>query len=112
MNIWIALIIFLCSIADDCLCVLYYRRVNKDDKKFQASMLSGALTAMVSFSVFYYTKEWGYILANVAGSMIGTPLAVWYDAKFPKQKRRDKKTGQFKSPIPQPPPIQQPEKGL
>jgi hypothetical protein len=111
MNPWIAIAIFICSIADDILCVLYYRRVNKDDRKFQASMLSGALTAMVSFSVFYYTKDWEYILANVAGSVIGTPLAMWLDTKLPKTKVRDKK-GKFKSPIPTPPTIQPGETSL
>jgi len=111
MNPWIAIAIFLCSIADDILCVLYYRRVNKDDKKFQASMLSGALTAMVSFSVFYYTKEWGYIFANVLGSIIGTPVAIWLDGNLPKPKRRDKQ-GKFKSPIPAPPTIQPGETSL
>lgn len=111
MNPIIALAIFLCSIADDILCVLYYRRVNRDDRKFQASMLSGALTAMVSFSVFYYTKEWGYIVVNVIGSMIGTPLAMWLDTKLPKPKPRNKQ-GKFKPPIPTPPPIQPGETSL
>lgn len=110
-NVLIFAAIFFASIFDDVLCVLYYRRVNKDDKKLEAGALSGLLTAMVSFSVFYYTKEWEYILANIAGSVIGTPLAMWIDTKIPKPKPRDKK-GKFKKPIPEPPTIQPGEDSL
>lgn len=112
MNFWLALAIFLCSIGDDVLCVLYYRRVNVANKILQAGLLSGALTTMVCFSVVFYTSDWRYIIPNVLGSIIGTPLAIWSDTHWPeKQRARDLK-GRFKSPISTTQAIQPSEKGL
>ena len=97
MNWALFVLILICSIGDDILCVFYYRRVN-GDTYLSASLLSGALTAMVSFSVICYTQEWIYMIPNVVGSMVGTPFAMWLDGKLPKTKARDAK-GRFKVPI-------------
>ena len=95
----LALAIFFCSIGDDVLVVFYYRRVNVNNRKLLAGLLSGALTAMVSFAVIFYTADWRYVLPNIVGSMIGTPLAIWVDSRWPlREKARDSK-GKFKSPI-------------
>ena len=112
MNWLIALAIFLCSIGDDILCVFYYRRVNTNDRKLQASILSGILTATVSFGVFFYVQEIQYIIPNILGSMVGTPLAIWIDSRWPSRKKSRDSKGRFKPPT-IPPQMTLPfEKGL
>jgi hypothetical protein len=98
MVLWLAALIFILSIADDVLCVLFVRRVNAPDKKFQAGLLSGLLTALISMEVLIYTTDWCYVPFNAAGSAIGTPIAIWADSKWPAKKARDEK-GKFKKPV-------------
>lgn len=95
MNYWMAVLIFVLSIADDILVVYYMRRVVAG-KKGIAGILSGALTGLISLEVFIYVSNWVYILPNCLGSIFGTWLALWVEEKLPRQKARDKK-GKFKT---------------
>jgi hypothetical protein len=112
VNPLLALAIFICSVADDVLVVFYYRRVNVNNKKLQASLLSGSLTAMVSFAVIFYTTDWRYVIPNVLGSMIGTPLAIWIDSRWPPREKARDARGKFKSPISTAQAMAPSEKGL
>ena len=100
MNLWLALAIFALSVTDDILCVWYYRRCNVGNRKLQASILSGALTGIVAFGVIFYVQDWKYLIPNILGSMVGTPLAIWIDEHWPEKKKPRTKTGQFKRNIP------------
>jgi len=98
MNPWLALAIFLLSITDDIAVVIYLRRVVAG-KRRSASLLSGALTVLISLEIFIYVSDWIYILPNAIGSIVGTWIALWLEEKLPKQKARDSK-GRFKTPPP------------
>lgn len=106
MNPWLAVAIFLLSVADDIAVVIYLRRVVAG-KRISASLLSGALTVLISLEVFIYVSAWQYIIFNALGSIMGTWFALWLEERLPKQKARDSK-GKFKVP---PPKILQVEKG-
>ena len=93
MNPLTALAVFILSLSDDLLAVLYLRRVSKD-KRMQAALLSGVLTALISLEVTLYITDPIYVAFNVAGSLIGTPLAMWADDKWPAKRQRDKR-GKF-----------------
>jgi hypothetical protein len=98
MNPWMAILIFILSIADDVLVILFLRRVVAG-KRGIAGLLSGALTGLISFEVVIYATEPIYVIPNCMGSVIGTWLAMWLEEKLPKQKARDSK-GKFKTPPP------------
>ena len=93
MNWLTAFAVFILSLSDDLLAVLYLRRVSKD-KKIQAALLSGLLTALISLEVTLYVTDPIYISFNIAGSVIGTPLAMWADDKWPAKRQRNKE-GKF-----------------
>ena len=97
MNPWIAILVFLASVGDDVLCVFYIRRTNSG-KILQAGILSGLLTALIGLEVLIYVGEWKYLLPNILGSAIGTPIALWIDDKWPAKRARDKQ-GKFKTPM-------------
>ena len=97
MNPWIALAIFLLSVGDDILVVFYMRRV-VTGRRVAASLLSGALTVLISLEVFIYVSNWVYIIPNCLGSVVGTWLALWIEDRLPRVRPRTKK-GRFK-PIP------------
>lgn len=92
-----ALAVFILSMSDDLLAVFYLRRVSAD-KKMQAALFSGLLTGLISLEVTLYIAGPIYIIFNIIGSVIGTPLAMWADDKWPAKKHRDKQ-GKFK-PVP------------
>lgn len=94
MNPWIALLILILSLADDILVVFYMRRVIQGSR-LTAAVLSGIITAVVSFEVFLYAPSPEYIPFNAIGSMIGTPIAMLLDDRLPRRPRRDEK-GRFK----------------
>ncbi len=109
MNPWLALAIFLLSVGDDILVVYYLRRVITG-RRVAASLLSGALTILISLEVFVYVSNWQYILPNALGSVIGTWLALRIEEKLPKVKPRTSQ-GRFK-PAPAPSEFQRGEKRL
>jgi hypothetical protein len=94
MTWWLALIVFALSVADDILVVIYFRRVVAG-KRISASILSGALTVLISLEVFIYVSAWQYILPNALGSVIGTWLALKLEDRLPKVRPRTSK-GRFK----------------
>ena len=94
MNLLIGMLVFLLSVSDDLLAVFYLRRV-VNGKKYVAGILSGLLTGLISFEVVLYVSDPVYVAFNVAGSCVGTPLAMWADDKWPKSRKRDKQ-GRFK----------------
>jgi hypothetical protein len=98
MNPWLAIAIFLLSVADDILVVFYMRRVVAG-RRASASLLSGGLTLLISLEVFIYVSDWIYILPNCLGSILGTWIAIGIEERLPKQKARDSK-GHFKTPPP------------
>lgn len=93
MNWLTASAVFILSFSDDLLAVLYLRRVSKG-KKVQAALFSGLLTALISLEVTLYITDPIYVAFNVAGSVIGTPLAMWADDRWPAKRQRDKR-GKF-----------------
>ena len=76
MNPWLALAIFVLSIADDILVVYYMRRVVAG-RKATASLLSGGITLLISLEVFVYVSNLQYVIPNVIGSTVGTWIALW-----------------------------------
>jgi hypothetical protein len=108
MNPWLALAIFFMSIADDVAVVVYLRRVVAG-KRRSASLLSGALTILISLEVFIYVSAWQYIFFNAIGSVVGTWIAIWLEERLPKQIQRNTK-GRFRQPIPPPVKILKSEK--
>ena len=98
MNLWLAILVFLLSIADDILVVYYMRRV-VSGKRRSAALISGGLTALISCEVFIYVSQIYYIIPNSIGSIVGTWIAIALDERLPKQIPRTSK-GQFKSPPP------------
>jgi hypothetical protein len=110
MNPWLAIAIFLLSVGDDMLAVLYVRRVNAPDSRLQACAISGLLTAMICLEVVVYTSELLYIVPNAIGSMVGTYMAMAIDDRFPAKKARDEK-GKFKKPLKVPSVIVEIERG-
>jgi hypothetical protein len=64
--------------------------------RLTAGLLSGIITAMVSYEVFLYAPAPEYIPFNALGSMLGTPIALWLDDRLPRRPRRDEK-GKFKN---------------
>jgi uncharacterized membrane protein len=96
MNPWLAVLVFVLSIADDIAVVYYLRRVVAG-KRRSAALLSGALTALISLEVFIYVENIWYVPFNAAGSIIGTWIALVLDERLPKQTPRTSK-GQFKTP--------------
>ena len=109
MSLFLALGIFLLSVGDDILVVIYLRRVIAG-RRVAASLLSGALTVLISLEVFIYVSAWQYILPNALGSVIGTWLALRIEEKLPKVKPRTSQ-GRFK-PTPAPAEFQRGEKRL
>ncbi len=109
MNPWLALVIFLLSVADDILVVYYLRRVIAG-RRVAASLLSGALTILISLEVFVYVSNWQYILPNAMGSVVGTWIALKIEERLPKIKPRDSH-GRFK-PAPAASAFQRESKGL
>ena len=99
MDPLLALIIFGLSVVDDILAVWYYRRCNVQDQILQASLLSGLITAVVAVGVIFYCADPWYLVPNVLGSMVGTPLAIWLDRKFPERKKPRDKTGKFRKDL-------------
>jgi hypothetical protein len=97
MNPWLAILVFLLSVADDCLIVFYFRKVVAG-RRISAALLSGALTTLISLEVFIYVSNWIYLIPNILGSIVGTWLALWVEEKLPKQKSRDSR-GRFRQPI-------------
>jgi hypothetical protein len=95
MNPWLALLIFFLSILDDVVVVFYMRRV-VSGKKGTASILSGALTGLISLEVVIYVADPIYVIPNCIGSVVGTWAALLVEEKLPKTKSRDKK-GKFKA---------------
>ena len=98
MNPWIALAVFLTSVADDILYVFFVRRV-MNGSRFTAAILSGVLTGLVSLEGYaQYAMHLGYIVANTLGSSVGCPIAMYIEEHWPRKKKkpRDKKTGRFK----------------
>lgn len=93
MDLLTAFAVFILSLSDDLLAVLYLRRVSKG-KRIQAALFSGLLTALISLEVTLYITDPIYISFNVAGSVIGTPLAMWADDRWPAKRQRDKR-GKF-----------------
>lgn len=94
MSWLIGILIFLLSVSDDILAVFYLRRVVYG-KKYIAALLSGALTALISLEVVLYVGNPIYVAFNIAGSCVGTPLAMFVDDIWPPKKRRTKQ-GRFK----------------
>lgn len=94
MSWLIGLLVFFLSVGDDILAVFYLRRV-VNGKKYVAGILSGLLTGLISLEVVLYVGDPIYVAFNVAGSCIGTPLAMYVDDIWPPKKRRTKQ-GRFK----------------
>ncbi|MDI6785075.1 MAG: hypothetical protein QMD92_00040 [bacterium] len=95
MSWLIGLIVFTLSVTDDILVVFYLRRVSSGHK-IQAALFSGLITGLISLEITLYITDMTYILFNVFGSIIGTPLAMWADDRWPAKKLRDKK-GRYKA---------------
>jgi hypothetical protein len=96
MVLWIAITVFLVSVADDILYVFFVRRVMRGSR-WSAAILSGVITAMVSWEGYWqYAHDWHYAIINAMGSSVGCPIAMYLEDRLPKGKIRDKK-GQFKT---------------
>lgn len=80
MKLWLITLIFFSNILDDVLVVLYIRRC-ASGKYVSASVLSGLITGVVAFSVILYTDNHWYLIPTIIGSVIGTYIAVKFDAK-------------------------------
>jgi hypothetical protein len=96
--IWWAIFVFVLSVIDDLLAVIYIRRV-ATGKRISAALMSGALTGLISAEVLIYVSEWLLIIPNALGSVAGTWLALWLEESLPRQIPRDSK-GKFKRPPP------------
>jgi len=81
LNPIIAILVFLCSVADDVMYVFFVQFIMRK-KVIPASVLSGLLTGLVSFGVMMYADLHAYVLPNIIGSVLGTPLAMWVDRKY------------------------------
>ncbi len=86
MNLWLAFLIFFLSIIDDIGAVLYVRRIVRGSR-VSACLISGALTALISFEVLIYVSDPLYVIFNSAGSVAGTILALWMDSKWPSRNK-------------------------
>lgn len=86
MNILIAFLIFFLSILDDIGAVLYVRRIIRGSR-VSACLISGALTALISFEVLIYVSDPLYVIFNASGSIAGTFLALWMDDKWPSKSK-------------------------
>ena len=94
MSWLIGILVFSLSLSDDILAVFYLRRV-VNGKKYMAAILSGLLTGLISLEVTLYITDPIYMAFNIVGSVIGTPLAMWVDDRWPPKRRRTKQ-GRFK----------------
>ena len=90
MDPLIAILVFASNVADDALAVLFVRRCAAG-KALQASLISGALTLLVAFSVVNYVENKWYLVPILLGSMVGCWVAVTWDRAYRKKSNAKKR---------------------
>lgn len=88
MDWTIAVLVFFLNVLDDILCVFYTRRIVAG-KAIQSGVLSGILTAVVAISVINYVDNKWYLAPIIAGSMIGSYVAIKLDKYWKRRKRNE-----------------------